>query len=166
MACCPRVERSRGRAATVQPWAGLPNPFRIARRVILLCFGFRPSDFTFPSRRAAGHPNAHLDGSRQRGYLTSMSVATIQTEVLALPPGERAKLIDVLWDSLASPEVTSREAVWAEESERRIDAFEAGKLKARDAGTVFSDLRKTPSASSHDQNSNATSLTSCKTPTG
>ena len=71
-----------------------------------------------------------------------MSIATIQAEVLRLSPGERVKLIDVLWDSLASPEVTSREAAWAEESERRIDAFEAGKLKARDAGTVFSDLRK------------------------
>jgi putative addiction module component (TIGR02574 family) len=72
-----------------------------------------------------------------------MSVATIQAEVLSLPPGERAKLIDVLWDSLASPEVTSREAAWAEESERRIDAVEAGTLRARDAGTVFSDLHRT-----------------------
>jgi putative addiction module component (TIGR02574 family) len=71
-----------------------------------------------------------------------MSVATIQAEVLSLPPGERAKLIDVLWASLASSEVTLREAAWAEESERRIDAFEGGKLKARDAGSVFSDLRK------------------------
>jgi len=48
----------------------------------------------------------------------------------------------VLWESLASPEVTSREAAWAEESERRIDAFETGKLKTRDAGAVFCDLRK------------------------
>jgi putative addiction module component (TIGR02574 family) len=71
-----------------------------------------------------------------------MSVVTIQAEVLRLSPGERAKLIDVLWDSLALPQVTSREAAWAEESERRIDAFEAGKLKARDVRAVFSDLRK------------------------
>jgi putative addiction module component (TIGR02574 family) len=71
-----------------------------------------------------------------------MSVATIQAEVLSLPEGERARLIDVLWDSLASPEVRSREAAWAEESERRIDAFEAAKLKARDASSVFADLRK------------------------
>jgi putative addiction module component (TIGR02574 family) len=71
-----------------------------------------------------------------------MSAATIQAEVLTLPPAERAKLIDVLWDSLASPEVTSRENAWAQESERRIDAYEAGKLTARDAGIVLSDLRK------------------------
>jgi putative addiction module component (TIGR02574 family) len=71
-----------------------------------------------------------------------MSLATIQAEVLGLPPRERAKLIDLLWDSLSPPEVKSREAAWAEESERRIDAFEAGKLKAREAGSLFSDLRK------------------------
>ena len=71
-----------------------------------------------------------------------MSVASIQAELLRLPPRERAKLIDLLWDSLSPPEVRSREAAWAEESERRIDAFEAGKLKARDAENVFPDLRK------------------------
>ena len=71
-----------------------------------------------------------------------MSVATIQAEVLRLPAEERAKLIDVLWDSLSLPEAKSREAAWAAESERRIDAFEAGKLKAQDADGVLSDLRK------------------------
>jgi putative addiction module component (TIGR02574 family) len=71
-----------------------------------------------------------------------MSVATIQNEILGLPATERAKLIDVLWDSLASPEMKAREAAWAEESERRIDAFETGQLKARDAQSVFSDLRR------------------------
>ena len=71
-----------------------------------------------------------------------MSVAALQAEILSLPPRERAQLIDVLWDSLSSPEVRSREAAWAQESERRIDAFEANQLTARDAGDVFSDLRK------------------------
>jgi putative addiction module component (TIGR02574 family) len=71
-----------------------------------------------------------------------MSVATIQTEVLSLPPSERAKLIEVLWDSLCSPKVRVREAAWAVEAERRIDAFEAAQLKARDADSVFSDLRE------------------------
>jgi putative addiction module component (TIGR02574 family) len=71
-----------------------------------------------------------------------MSVTTIQAEILGLPADERVKLIDVLWDSLSLPEVKSREAAWAAESERRIDAFEAGKLTARDAATVFSELRK------------------------
>jgi putative addiction module component (TIGR02574 family) len=71
-----------------------------------------------------------------------MSVAAIQAEVLGLPAEERAKLIDVLWDSLSLPEVKSREAAWARESERRIDALDAGKLTVRDAATVVSELRK------------------------
>ena len=71
-----------------------------------------------------------------------MSVTTIQDEALELPALERARLIDLLWDSLASKEVKAREAAWAAESERRIDAFEAGQVKARDAKDVLTDLRK------------------------
>jgi hypothetical protein len=47
-----------------------------------------------------------------------MSIGSIQAAVLSLPAEERAKLIDVPWDSLSSPEEKSREAAWAEESER------------------------------------------------
>jgi putative addiction module component (TIGR02574 family) len=71
-----------------------------------------------------------------------MSVATVQTEALELPAAERARLIDLLWDSLGSEEINRREAVWAAESERRIDAFEGGQLKARKAQQVLADLRK------------------------
>jgi putative addiction module component (TIGR02574 family) len=71
-----------------------------------------------------------------------MTATTMRDELLGLPASERAKLIDVLWDSLASVEVKAREAAWADESERRIDAFEAGRLPARDAQSVFADLRK------------------------
>ena len=45
-----------------------------------------------------------------------MSSTAIQSELLSLPASERAKLIDVLWDSLSEPEVKAREAAWAAES--------------------------------------------------
>ena len=70
-----------------------------------------------------------------------MSIGSIQAAALRLPAKERARLIDVLWDSLSSPEQKLREAAWAAEVERRIDAFEGGKLPARDAATIFSELR-------------------------
>jgi putative addiction module component (TIGR02574 family) len=70
-----------------------------------------------------------------------MSGAAIKDAALSLPAEERAQLVDVLLDSLHTPEMKRRENAWAEESERRIDAFEAGKLKARDAAKVISDLR-------------------------
>lgn len=71
-----------------------------------------------------------------------MSVTAIQDEILGLPAAERARLIDVLWESISAPEPQARETVWAAESERRIDADEAGKLIARDAADVFADLKK------------------------
>jgi putative addiction module component (TIGR02574 family) len=70
-----------------------------------------------------------------------MTIAAIQNEVLGLSPEERAKLIDLLWDSLSAPEIKERETTGAAESERRIDAFDAGKLGARDAREVLADLR-------------------------
>ena len=70
-----------------------------------------------------------------------MSSATIQKELLKLPATERARIIDVLFDSLSTEEVETREAAWVKESERRVDAVEAGRLKTRDAKTVFSELR-------------------------
>jgi putative addiction module component (TIGR02574 family) len=71
-----------------------------------------------------------------------MSVATIQKELLNLPATERARMIDFLWDSLSEPELKLRETAWAAESERRIDAYESGTLKARDARAVFEELKK------------------------
>jgi putative addiction module component (TIGR02574 family) len=71
-----------------------------------------------------------------------MSIGAIRDEILGLPPEERAKLIDLLWDSLSEPEIKSREMAWTAESERRIDAFEAGQLGARAANEVLADLRK------------------------
>jgi len=73
-----------------------------------------------------------------------MSVAALQDELLKLPATERARLIEVLWNSLSEPELKSREAAWAAESERRIDAYEAGRLQARDAQTVFAEWKKGP----------------------
>jgi putative addiction module component (TIGR02574 family) len=71
-----------------------------------------------------------------------VSVTAIQNELLNLPESERARMIDFLWASLSEPELKLRETAWAAESERRIDAYEAGTLKARDAQAVFAELKK------------------------
>jgi putative addiction module component (TIGR02574 family) len=71
-----------------------------------------------------------------------MSVTAIQEEILGLPATERARLIDVLWKSISAPEQQARETAWAVESERRIDAYDAGKITARDAADVLADLKK------------------------
>ena len=43
-------------------------------------------------------------------------------DALALPPLERAEVIDRLYQSLRSEREKEIESAWAEESERRIDA--------------------------------------------
>jgi putative addiction module component (TIGR02574 family) len=66
----------------------------------------------------------------------------ILAEALKLPPVERAELVENL---LASFEFQSREkidALWAEEVEDRIDAFERGEMAAIPAKDVFAEIEK------------------------
>ena len=71
-----------------------------------------------------------------------MSLASIQKEIIQLNPTERAKLIDLLWESLDETRVTEIEARWAAESEDRIDAFERGELAAVDGPAALRELRE------------------------
>ena len=70
-----------------------------------------------------------------------MSLASIQEEIIQLDPNERAKLIDLLWESLDETRVKEIEAKWAAESEDRIDAYERGELAAVDGPTALKDIR-------------------------
>lgn len=70
-----------------------------------------------------------------------MSLASIQEEVLQLNSNERARLIDLLWESLDEAQIKEIESQWAAESEDRIDAFERGELPAVDEPAALRDLR-------------------------
>ena len=48
-----------------------------------------------------------------------MSFASIQDEITRLSSTERAKLIDILWESLDEARIKEIEAKWATESEER-----------------------------------------------
>ena len=60
-----------------------------------------------------------------------MITKSLEKDILNLDPDDKIQLIQLIFDSLnqISPEI---EKAWAEESEKRIDAFESGKLKASD----------------------------------
>ena len=51
---------------------------------------------------------------------------SVIADALALPPLERAEVIDRLYQSLRSDREREIESAWAEESERRIDAYLEG----------------------------------------
>ncbi|MBN2443634.1 MAG: addiction module protein [Spirochaetales bacterium] len=60
-----------------------------------------------------------------------MITKSLEKDILSLDPDDKIQLIQLIFDSLnqISPEI---EKAWAEESEKRIDAFESGKLKVTD----------------------------------
>jgi len=63
-------------------------------------------------------------------------------EALTLPPVERAELVERI---LSSFEFSSRDeidALWAKESESRIDAYDQKKIKASSASKVFDKIDK------------------------
>jgi len=70
-----------------------------------------------------------------------MSLTSIQEEIGRLSSDERAKLIDILWESLDEKRVKEIEAKWAAESEERIDAVDRGELRTMDGPSALRDLR-------------------------
>lgn len=61
----------------------------------------------------------------------------ILKEALTLAPKNRASLVEKLLASLDQPD-KSIDELWAMEAENRIDAYEAGNVKAISAEQVFS----------------------------
>jgi putative addiction module component (TIGR02574 family) len=55
---------------------------------------------------------------------------TLFQTALALPPENRADLAEQLLDSLAEKDQAAIDAAWVEEAERRLQAFDQGKIKA------------------------------------
>jgi len=67
---------------------------------------------------------------------------TILKQALHLKPVERAELIERLLRSFDKSEDDRVDALWAEEAESRIDAFEDGKLTAHPEEAVFDRINR------------------------
>jgi putative addiction module component (TIGR02574 family) len=61
----------------------------------------------------------------------------ILSKALALPPTERAELVENLLSSFEFPSRKATDALWAQEAESRIDAFERGEITVIPAKDVF-----------------------------
>ncbi len=66
----------------------------------------------------------------------------ILAEALKLPPVERAELVEDLLTSFEFESRSKIDALWAEEAEDRIDAFERGEMAAIPARDVFEEIEK------------------------
>ena len=66
----------------------------------------------------------------------------ILSEALKLPPMKRAELVESLLCSFEFPSRKRIDALWAQEAESRIDAFERGEISATPAKEVFAKIKK------------------------
>jgi len=69
----------------------------------------------------------------------TMSTEQLRKDALALPPAERAALAEELLSSLDRPDPRI-DALWAQEAEDRLAAFEASEMDAVPAEDVFKEL--------------------------
>ena len=67
----------------------------------------------------------------------------ILAEALELPPMERAELVENLLSSFEFQSRGTIDALWAQEAEDRVDAFERGEMTAIPAKDVFIEIEKT-----------------------
>lgn len=67
---------------------------------------------------------------------------TILKQALSLDPVERAELIDKLFQSFDTTPDRNIDARWADETESRIDAYDAGQICADSAKAVFDRINK------------------------
>jgi putative addiction module component (TIGR02574 family) len=72
----------------------------------------------------------------------SASSEQILKEALALPPQERAELVEQLLATFQSPPDPHLDELWAREAEDRLDAYDRGELKAISAEEVFKRIRQ------------------------
>ena len=69
----------------------------------------------------------------------------ILTEAMALPPMDRAELVDQLLASFDFPARAEIDAVWSTEAEHRLRAYEHGDMEALPGEAVFRRIQRPPS---------------------
>jgi hypothetical protein len=70
-----------------------------------------------------------------------MSIDEIEAEALKLAPAARARLAERLLESLETLSDEENARLWAEEAQRRDDAWESGGTSGHAAGEVFREAR-------------------------
>lgn len=72
----------------------------------------------------------------------SAALKELEHQVRALSPDERARLADVLLESLRDAPFAEIEAAWNSEIEKRVAAYDRGELETFSAESVFAEARR------------------------
>jgi putative addiction module component (TIGR02574 family) len=71
-----------------------------------------------------------------------MTLKELEEQARALEPEDRAKLAEVLLESLRDAPLAQIEAAWAREIESRVAAYDRGELQTVSAEDVFAEARR------------------------
>jgi len=71
------------------------------------------------------------------------SLKQVEEQALSLSPEERAKLAEVMLESLTNPLADIEEA-WAQEVEQRVAAYDRGDIPSYSAEDVFVEAKRIP----------------------
>ena len=72
----------------------------------------------------------------------SLTLKELEQQARSLSPEERARLADVLLESLREAPLADIEAAWDREIEERVAAYERGELETFSAEDVFAEARR------------------------
>lgn len=72
----------------------------------------------------------------------SVTLKELEQQARSLSPDERARLADVLLESLRDAPLAEIEATWDREIERRVAAYDRGELETFSAESVFAEARR------------------------
>jgi len=72
----------------------------------------------------------------------SEQLSELEQQARALSPDDRARLAEVLLESLKGPPLSEVEAAWSREIEERIAAYDRGEVQAYPAEDVFAEARR------------------------
>lgn len=72
----------------------------------------------------------------------SITLKELEQQARSLSPEERARLADVMLESLREAPLAEIEATWDREIEERVAAYERGELETFSAEVVFAEARR------------------------
>ncbi|MBI5911307.1 MAG: addiction module protein [Betaproteobacteria bacterium] len=72
----------------------------------------------------------------------SVTLQELEQQARSLSPDERARLADVLLESLRDAPLAEIEATWDREIEKRVAAYDRGELETFSAESVFAEARR------------------------
>lgn len=71
-----------------------------------------------------------------------ITLAELEKQATLLVPGERARLVEILLESLHNNSLSDLETAWQREIEKRIELYERGETELFQSEQVFAEARR------------------------